>query len=123
MVAPGARGRRGSSSLGCLFSLMLFVGALYFGLPIGQAYWQYTQLHDEMRRAVRFAQTSSDDAMLRQILLRVDQLGLPAPARRIRINRVEATRRVTIQTAWSVVVELPFTQHELRFRPRVEGVF
>ena len=123
MVIRPALGRRGSSTMGCLFSLLMFVGALYFGLPIGQAYWQYTQLHDEMRRAVRFAQTSSDDEMLRQILFRVDQLGLPSQARRVRINRVQASRRISIQTAWSVIVELPFTQREVRFAPRVEGVF
>lgn len=123
MVSRPGTEQRGASSLGCLFSLPLFIGALYFGLPIGHAYWEYTQLHDEMRSVVQFAQTTDDEQMRQQILLRVQRLDLPPAASRIRITRVAANRRVTIQTAWSRVVALPFTQRELRFNPRVEGVY
>jgi len=103
--------------------MMLFMGALYFGLPMGHAYWEYTQLRDEMRTVVQFAQTSDDEQMRQQILLRVQRLDLPPSASRIRITRVPANRRVTIQTAWSRIIELPFTQRELHFNPRVEGVY
>lgn len=117
------RGREGSSTLGCLTSLLLFVGALYFGLPIGQSYWRYTQLHDTMRGAVRFAQTSTDEQMLRQVLDKVMELELPRAARRIRISRNPVTRRITMQTSWTETIHLPFTQREWRFNPRVQGVF
>jgi len=117
------RGRLGSSTLGCLFSLLMFVGALYFGLPIGQSYWRYTQLRDTMRTAVRFAQTTTDEQIIRQVLEKVMQLELPREARRIRISRNPTTRRITLQTAWTETIALPFTEREWRFHPRVQGVF
>ena len=40
--------RRGASSLGCLFSLLLFVGALYYGVNIGELFFRYYRLLDEM---------------------------------------------------------------------------
>lgn len=123
MVNWRAGGRRGAGTLGCLVSLLLFVTALHFGIPIGQSYWRYTQLRDEMRTTVRFAQTIADDQMVRQILLTVDRLGLPREARRIRVTRNPANRRITIQTTWTETIELPFTTREIEFKPRVEGVY
>lgn len=123
MVTSSRLGRRGGSTLGCLTSLLLFVGALYFGLPIGHAYWRYTQVRDEMRTTVRFAQTIADDQMVRQILLTVDRLELPREARRIRISRNPNGRRITIQTSWTEEVRLPFHTREITFSPKVEGVY
>lgn len=123
MVGRGTLNRRGAGTLGCLLSLLLFIAALSFGLPIGQSYWRYTQLRDEMRTTVRFAQTIADEQMVRQILLTVDRLDLPREARRVRITRNPATRRITIQTSWTETLSLPFIQREIRFNPRVEGVY
>ncbi len=117
------RNRRGAGTVGCLFTLLLFAGSLYFGLPIGHSYWRYTKLRDEMRTTVRFARTIADDQMVRQMLLMVDQLELPREARRIRVTRNPASRRIMIQTAWTEQLELPFTTREIRYNPRVEGVY
>ena len=38
------RSRKGSSNLGCLVSLALFVGALYYGINIGEVYFRYYQV-------------------------------------------------------------------------------
>ena len=38
------RGRRGASTLGCLVSVVLFLGALYYGVHIGGVYWRYYSL-------------------------------------------------------------------------------
>lgn len=123
MVAGPLHGRRGGSTLGCLIWLALFGGALYFGLPLGQSYWAYQQLRDEMRRTVRFAQTTSDEQMLRQVLLEVERLDLPAEANRIKILRDPTRRRLTIETSWSLELQLPFGTQTVHFRPRAEGVY
>jgi len=96
---------------------------LYFGLPIGHSYWRYTRMVDEMRTTVRFAQTIADEQMVRQILLMVDQLELPREARRIRVTRNPTTRRIAIQTAWTETLALPFITRDIRYKPRVEGVY
>ena len=123
MVSRWRRDRRGAGTIGCLFTLLIFGGALYFGLPIGHSYWRYTKMHDEMRTAARFARTIADEQIVRQILLMVDELELPREARRIRVTRNPATRRVSIQTAWTETLELPFLTREIRYKPRVEGIY
>lgn len=123
MVVSLPHGRRGGSTLGCLVWLVLFGGALYFGLPLGQSYWAFQQLRDEMRRTVRFAQTTTDEQMLRQVLLEVERLELPTEANRIRILRDPARRRLTIETSWSLELKLPFGTQTVHFRPRAEGVY
>lgn len=123
MVTPRAGGTRGGSTIGCLFTLALFVGSLYFGLPVGHSYWRYTKMRDEMKTTVRFAQTIADEQMVRQILLMVDALELPREARRIRVTRNPATRRIVIQTSWTETLELPFLTREIHYKPRVEGVY
>lgn len=123
MVISRPGGRRGASTIGCLFTLMLFAGSIYFGLPVGHSYWRYTKMRDEMKTTVRFAQTIADEQMVRQILLMVDALELPREARRIRVIRNPATRRIVIQTAWSETLELPFLTREIQYKPRVEGVY
>ena len=42
------RSRRGGSTLGCLFSLVLFLAALYYGVHIGQVYLRFYRLQDAM---------------------------------------------------------------------------
>jgi hypothetical protein len=74
------RSRRGSSTLGCLVSLALFVAALYYGVNIGEVYIKYYQLLDEMQSQARLAPSLSDAVMQRRILYKVDELGLPYEA-------------------------------------------
>ena len=35
---------RGASSTGCLISLLVFVGLLYYGVHIGEVYFRYYRL-------------------------------------------------------------------------------
>lgn len=114
MVSPG-RGR-----LGCLFSLLLVVVAIYYGVPVVKLYWTYYQLVDEMRTNARFAQTMSDDEMLRQLRLTVDELDLPGDAKRFVIRRTKYPPTVAIRTRYQEQIELPFHRRAITFTPRVE---
>jgi len=113
-------GRRGSSTRGCLFSLLVFVAALYYGVNIGEPFYRYYQYRDAMRSAARFAPTLQDDVLVRRILVKADELNLPPAAHRIRIERLEQPRRVIISAEYEERVELPFFHRNLVFRPRAE---
>ena len=54
-MVTGASNRRGSSSTGCLLTLLLFSAALYYGINIGEVYWRFYQYQDEMRSQARLA--------------------------------------------------------------------
>ncbi len=52
MVSPFLRSRRGASKLGCLLSLVLFVGSLTYGVRIGRIYWRYYELTEDMKNTI-----------------------------------------------------------------------
>lgn len=112
--------RRGSSTRGCLVSLLVFVAALYYGVNIGEPFYRYYQYRDTMRSAARFAPTLSDDVLVRRILEKAVELELPPAAHRVTIQRFEARRRIIIFAEYEESVDLPFFNHTFVFRPRAE---
>ena len=112
------RSRRGGSRLGCLVSLALFAGALYYGINIGEVYIRYYQLQEEMRSAARLAPSIDDQVIKRRLADKVDDLGLPVEAHRFVIRR---RRTITIETSYSETLDLPFFNHTFRFNPRAEA--
>lgn len=110
--------RRGGSTLGCLFSLLLFAAILYYGVNIGQVYWRYYQLRDEMRSNARLAPSLTDATIRRRLRTRAEQLHLPEDAQRFVIKRSGRPRTITITTEYSESVDLPFFNHTFNFTPR-----
>jgi hypothetical protein len=117
MVArPG--GRLGGSTFGCLISLVLFLGALYYGAHIGQVYLRFYRLQDTMRFQAHVARTMRDNAVIdRRLTAAADSILGQQP--RFVIER--GPRRITIQTEYSERVELPFFTHTVVLRPRAEA--
>ena len=117
MVARG-RSRHGGSTLGCLFSLALFVAALYYGVHIGEVYLRYYRLLDAMRYQAQLAPTIKDNAVIdRRLVAAADSLLGQTP--RFRIER--GPRRITIETEYNDRVELPFFKHTFVLHPRAEA--
>ena len=115
-----ARGRnRGASTIGCLFTILIFVAVLYYGVDIGRIYWNYYRLEDEMQTSARFASTQSDDQIRKHLVGVSEDLGLPAEARRFIIRRTDHPPMVSINTSYTVELELPFTRRTLVMRPEV----
>jgi hypothetical protein len=113
-----ARGRnRGASTIGCLFSILIFVAVLYYGIDIGRIYWNYYRLEDEMETSARFASTRTDDEIRKHLMGVSEDLGLPAEARNFSIRRTEHPPMVTITTSYRVELELPFHRRTLTMRP------
>ena len=46
--------RRGASSLGCLFTLLIVTAAVYFGVNVAEVYWRFYEYQDDMRSFARF---------------------------------------------------------------------
>lgn len=119
-MVNGRLARRGSSSIGCLISLLLFAAALYYGASVGQLYWRQYQLLDEMRTQARLGPTLPDPVIRRRLITTVEELGLPADAKKFRITRSGTPREIVIETEYSDSLDLPMLHRAFLFKPRAE---
>ncbi|HTK47853.1 MAG TPA: hypothetical protein VL328_07740 [Gemmatimonadaceae bacterium] len=115
------RSRPGSSSLGCLFSLLLLSAAGYFAVNAGEVYFRFYQYKDAMRQEVRFASHNSDQVILRHLRAQADSLGLPEAAGEVTLQR--DGRHIEIESEYYEHIELPMYVREVRFNPHAEGIF
>ena len=112
--------RRGASSSGCLFTLLLFVAALYYGVNIGEVYFRYYRLLDEIQTEARLSPGLDDGTIRRRIQAAIEEIGLPdsAGGRQLVIQRMGSPRQIVIETRYSEWVSLPFFSHSFSFHPR-----
>jgi hypothetical protein len=111
--------RRGASSSGCLLSLLLFVAALYYGVNIGEVYFRYYRLLDEMQTQTRIAAALDDGTIRRRIQAAVEEIGLPeAAGTNLVIRRTAYPREIVIETRYSEGVSLPLFNHTFSFSPK-----
>jgi hypothetical protein len=113
------RARRGRSTLGCLFVLLLLAAVAYFGVNIGEVYLRHFEFRDAVRQEARFARLRTDDQIRSRLAAKADSLGLPAEAGRIRVFRTERT--ITLTSEYTELVELPILVREFEFSIREEG--
>jgi hypothetical protein len=118
MVRPRLGNRRGRGNFGCLLTLLLFAGALYYGIPVGEVYLRYYRLLDAMRFQASLARSVDDQTISRNLTATADSLLGQSPKFRI-IRR--GPGRTTIQTEYTERVELPLFKRSITLRPRVEG--
>jgi hypothetical protein len=111
-------GRRGASTLGCIFSAVLFLGALYYGVHIGGVYWRYYQMLDDMRQQARHAEQLTDEAIQTHLTAQADTILGQTPD--FRIERGGRPSRITIQTEYTETVVLPGFNHTFMLRPHAE---
>jgi hypothetical protein len=114
------RSRRGASSSGCLLSLLIFVAVLYYGVHIGEVYFRYYRLLDEMQTQSRLAPGLDDGTIQRRIQSAIEEIGIPdsAGTRQLRIRRTASPREIVIETYYSEFVSLPLFNHTFSFHPR-----
>jgi hypothetical protein len=113
-----ARSRLGGSTMGCLLSLALFIAALYYGVHIGEVYLRYYRLLDAMRFQAQLAPTIKDDNLIAGRLTAAADSIL---GKSLRFKIARTTRRITIQTEYSDLVDLPLFKHTFPFQPRAEA--
>jgi hypothetical protein len=112
------RHRRGATSLGCLLTSLLLIASGYFGMKIGQVYWENAQYEDTMKQHIRFAETLTDRQIYDRILAKADSLGLPEGAKEISLERTG--RHIAVSADYVVLVELPLHVRTFHFTPRAE---
>ena len=112
--------RRGASSFGCLMSLLIFVAALYYAVNIGEVFFRYYRLLDEMETEAHLAAGLDDGTIRRRIQAAVEEIGLPDSAgnRQLQVYRSSSPREIVIETRYSETVSLPFFNHSFSFHPR-----
>jgi hypothetical protein len=121
VTLPGASlRRRGASTLGCLFVLLLAAVVVYYGIDVGRVYWKYYKLTDEMEQSARFAQDRSDEEIRQHLIVVARDLELPRDAQRFVIQRTPHPPVVSIRTEYRVTLELPFHHRVLVLKPHVE---
>ena len=113
--------RRGASSLGCLFTLLVVAAVSYFGVNLAEVYWRYYQFHDNMQQEARFAQHSRTDSIALRLQASADSLDLPEAAGHVIIRRT--SNLITIESDYYERVEVPGYVQELHFHPRAEARF
>lgn len=114
----GSRSQRGASSLGCLFSLLVVVAALYYGIHIAPVFLRYYRLLDEIQTQAQLAAALDDGTIRRRIQAAAQDIGLPAEAQQVRIVRRASPREIVIDTEYSETVTLPFFTHTFTFHPK-----
>jgi len=114
------RSRRGASSSGCLLSLLLFVAALYYGVNVGEVFFRYYRLLDEMQTETRLAAGLNDDTIRHRVQAAIEEIGIPdsAGSRQLQVRRTDSPRQIVVETQYSEWVSLPFFNHSFSFHPR-----
>ena len=110
--------RRGASSLGCLFKLLVLAAIIYFGLKIGEVYWRYYEYRNVMTEEARFAGHLTDEQIRLRLMLSADSLGLPSEASLVTVDRTP--NHIAIAADYVEVVEFPLHVRHISFSPRAE---
>ncbi len=113
------RDRRGASTMGCLLSLLVLVAVLYYGVNIGEVYFRYYRLLDEMQTQARVASALDNGTIQRRIASAIQEIGLPDDASsNFQITRSASPREITIETDYSETVTLPLFVHTFHLHPK-----
>jgi len=111
--------RRGASELGCLFTLLVVVAVVYFGVNVAEKYWRYYEFQDDMKQEVRFSAHSTNEAILTRLKAQADSLDLPDDAHDIGIRRTADS--ISIEAEYYDRIELPMFVRDVLFHPHAEG--
>jgi len=112
---------RGASTLGCLFSMLVIIALIYFGVNVGAPYFRYYQFRDAIQQQIRFAERKTDAEILTSLRLKADSLSLPGQAQRINVRRTPS--RIVVWSEYTETIDFPFVTRDITFRPVVERAF
>jgi hypothetical protein len=107
---------QGTSTLGCLFFLIVIGAVGYVGVKIGEACWDYLEVRQKVREALNWAvarPAKSDAEILEKVVSFVRQTGLELKPRDAKITH--SGEDLTIAVAWKREVEFPSYTLPLNF--------
>lgn len=118
MVTPA---RRGASTLGCLFTLLIVAAIGYFAVNIGGVFYRRYAFQDAMNQEARFASHRTNEEITSHLQALVDSLGLPPGAKRVHIRRGEGM--IFIWSDYFETIELPGFTKDVELSAHVERAF
>ena len=110
--------RRGRTNFGCLFSILLLVTAVYFGVNVGEPYFRYYRFLDGMKQEARFSSQFTDEQIQTRLAALADSLGLPEAAGKVSVRR--ESNRISLSSSYNERVEMPLIVRDIPFSPHVE---
>ena len=108
------RDRRGASTMGCLLSLLVLVAVLYYGVNIGEVYFRYYRLLDEMQGQARVAAALDNGTIQRRIASAIQEIGLPDDAS----SNLQITRSASPRSSAQAAIESCSTARPAPARPK-----
>ena len=112
--------RRGAAK-GCLMMLLLVVGALYVGIPVGETYLRYAEYKDAMKQEVRFRANLSNDKIRAHLAAQADSLGLPEEAGDVTVTR--NGNQVTVEAEYDEIVRVLGLTKAIHFAPSAADTY
>lgn len=110
--------RSGKVKPGVVLAIVVVVAAVFLGTQFGGPYWRRYRFADAVTQQLGFAGQRSDDGIRQGILAEVDDLGLPAEARRFRLVRTEQPRRLVFSVSYTETIDLLVTTTQISFSVR-----
>jgi hypothetical protein len=115
---------RGITSLGCLVWILIVAILTFFGVKIGQAYWNYYNVREQVREALVWAvgsmQPKAEGDVAQRVLSNATGVGVNLTSRNIRISQTPDV--MTITTAWQEEVDLLFYTFPLNFEVNLSEI-
>ncbi len=113
----GAFRSRGITTSGCLLSLILLAILGFVGLKVGQAFWNYYNVREQVREALTWGvgsmQPRTETEIAQRVISNASGVGVQLPSRNVRISQTPET--LTITAAWTEEIEFPYHTFPLNF--------
>jgi hypothetical protein len=117
--------QRGASRLKTFVVLVLLGAAFHVGYKIVPVFMDSENMEDTMTTKAGLAQVLKDDEILKDLVNKAKDIGLPLKAENFVIERDTDRRTMTIKTAWDVEVHFfgGLYVHDFHFAPVVQENF
>ena len=108
----------GKVKLGCLFTILVVVAVVYYGIDFLHVRFRYYQIQDEVKTQASFAPALDDITIRRRLVAKSDSLGIPLGERDWIVRRTYTPRQIYISGTYddSVVMEFPGLRKVFYFR-------
>ncbi|HYB21682.1 MAG TPA: hypothetical protein VEH09_12170 [Thermodesulfobacteriota bacterium] len=115
---------RGITTFGCLASLILLIAIGFVGVKVGQAFWNYYSLREQVREALVWAvgslQPRSETEITQRVISNAERIGFELQPRNVHISQTQET--LTITAAWTEELEFPYYTYPLNFEVNLTDI-
>ncbi len=108
---------RGITTPGCLVSLILLIVIGFVGVKVGQAFWNYYNVREQVRGALVWAaggmQPKSETEITQRVISNAREIGVQLASQNVHIGQTPET--LTITATWTEEIEFPYYTFPLNF--------